>query len=447
MQADRRSPYADLIMFDLQPAGPGEDNLSMNVWSPDLSPTAKKPVSVVLHGGGFYAGSLNSSGMEGEAMARFADSVVVAVNHRLGALGYLHLAEFGGSDFSTSGNVGMQDIVAALRWINTNIANFGGDPSRVLVFGQSGGGAKTSTLMAMPSAKGLFHRAGVMSGSALRMMPEEIAARNAKTFLDALGIGKGDVRKLQDIPFTRLIETQALLEASAGAKGEAPGSFAPVVDGTVLPRHPFSPDAPAISADVPMIVSTALDERSYRLMDFGMTEDGLLAFARERAGDQAPEAVKLYRDEDRSAKPFILAARMDSDLWFRKSAFTMAELKAAQGAAPVWTYLWTWPSPAYDGRFGAVHGIDVGPSLYSPRGGLTGSGAPARQMAKRLASAWAAFAAKGDPNNPTLPDWAAYDRKTRSTLILADDTRVEADPRAEIREFWKDKGGAGRLGE
>ncbi len=440
VQADRRSPYADLIMFDLQPAGPGEDNLAINIWSPDLSQQAKKPVLVVLHGGGFYGGSGNSVGMDGEAMARFADAVVISVNHRLGAFGYLHLAEFGSNEFASSGNVGMQDIVAALKWINENIAGFGGDPSRVLVYGQSGGGAKTSTLLAMPSAHGLFHRAGVMSGSALKMMPAEIATRNAKTLLDALGMGKGDIRKLQDLPFITLLETQAKLEAAARAKGEAPGSFAPVVDGTVLPRDPFSPDAPPLSADVPMIVSTALDERAYRMVDFAMTEEGLLAFAAKRAGDRAAEAVKLYRAEDPAAKPFLLAARMDSDLWFRKGAFTMAELKAAQGAAPVWTYLWTWPSPAYDGRFGAVHGIDVGPSVYSVRGGLTGSGAPARQMAKRLASAWGAFAANGNPNNPNLPEWAPYDQKTRTTLVLDNETRAVADPRAEFREFWKDAG-------
>jgi para-nitrobenzyl esterase len=440
VQADRRSPYADLIMFDLQPAGPGEDNLAVNIWSPDLSQQAKKPVLVLLHGGGFYGGSGNSVGMDGEAMARFADAVVISVNHRLGAFGYLHLADFGGSDFASSGNVGMQDIVAALRWVHENIAGFGGDPSRVLVYGQSGGGAKTSTLLAMPSARGLFHRAGVMSGSALKMMPVEIANRNAKTLLDALGLKKGDIRKLQDLPYTTLLETQAHLEAAARAKGEAPGSFAPVVDGSVLPRDPFSPDAPPLSADVPMIVSTALDERAYRMVDFTMTEEGLQEFAAKRAGARATEAVKLYRAEDPDAKPFLLAARMDSDLWFRKSAFTMAELKAAQGAAPVWSYLWTWRSPAYDGRFGAVHGIDVGPSVYSVRGGLTGSSADARQMAKRLASAWAAFAGNGDPNNPALPTWPAYDQKSRSTLVLDNDTRVVSNPRAEFRAFWTDVG-------
>ena len=196
---DRRHVYADLIMVDRNPSGMGEDNLSLNLWTPTIDPNAKKPVIVVLHGGGFYSGSGNSVGMDEEAMARFTDSVVIAINHRLGAFGFLHLAEFGGEEFATSGTVGMQDIVAALGWVRENVAAFGGDPDRVLVYGQSGGGAKTSVLMAMPGGKGLFHRAGVMSGSALRMMPPEMASATAKRLLDALEIAPGDVRKLQQV--------------------------------------------------------------------------------------------------------------------------------------------------------------------------------------------------------------------------------------------------------
>ncbi|MEW4447377.1 carboxylesterase family protein [Qipengyuania sp. JC766] len=434
---DRRHTYADLIMVDRNPSGMGEDNLSLNLWSPGLDTNAKKPVIVVLHGGGFYSGSGNSVGMDGEAMARFSDCVVIAVNHRLGAFGFLHLAEFGGEDFATSGTVGMQDIVAALDWVRENVAAFGGDPNRVLVYGQSGGGAKTSVLMAMPGGKGLFHRAGVMSGSALRMMPPEMASATARRLMDALEIAPGDVRRLQDVPWTVLLETQAKLEAADRARGEAPGSFAPVVDGIALPRHPWSPDAPAISADVPMIVSSVLDERSYRMGDFAMDEAGLVAFARERLGDRAEEAVAAYRAEDPDAKAFILAARLDSDLTFRKGAFAQAELKAKQPGAPVWAYLWTEPSPAADGRFGAVHGIDVAPSLYNTRGALNGSSGEANALAKAIASSWAAFAANGDPNNEHVPEWKSYSAPERATMIFDQDLRVENDPRAEFRSYWQ----------
>lgn len=444
--ADRRFAYADLIMMDLQPSGPGEDNLSINLWTPALSATAKKPVIVVLHGGGFYGGSGNSTGMDGEQMARFSDSVVISVTHRLGAFGFLHLAEAGGADFASSGSVGMQDIVAALGWVKENVAQFGGDPSRVLVFGQSGGGAKTSTLMAMPSAKGLFHRAGVMSGSALRMMPAEMATANAARLIKALEIGPKDVRKLQDIPFQTLLETQAKLEAADRARGEAPGAFAPVIDGIALPRHPFDPDAPDVSRDVPMIVSTALDERSYRMGNFEMSEEQLAAFAKERAGDRAGELVALYRDEDPQAKPFLLAARMDSDRYYRIGAFTQAELKAKQGGGAVWSYLWTWPSPAFGGRYGAVHGIDVAPSLHNVRGALNGPSADSLLMADRIASIWANFAATGNPNNARLPEWPAYDNVQRATLILDTKMRVESDPRGKHREFWKSVPAAPRRG-
>ncbi len=434
---DRRHVYADLIMVDRNPSGMGEDNLSLNLWTPKIDPNAKKPVIVVLHGGGFYSGSGNSVGMDGEQMARFSDSVVIAINHRLGAFGFLHLAEFGGDDFDTSGTVGMQDIVAALGWVRENVAAFGGDPDRVLVYGQSGGGAKTSVLMAMPGGKGLFQRAGVMSGSALKMMPPEMASATAKRLLDALEIAPGDVRKLQQVPWTTLLETQAGLEAADRARGEAPRSFAPVVDGITLPRHPWDPDAPSISADVPMIVSSVLDERSYRMGDFAMDEAGLLAFAKERLGERAADAVAAYRAEDPDAKPFLLAARMDSDLTFRKGAFAQAELKARQGGAPVWTYLWTEPSPAVDGRFGAVHGIDVAPSLYNTRGALNGSSPSANELAAAIAGSWAAFAANGDPNNERVPEWKPYSAPRRTTMIFDQDLRVEDDPRAEFRKYWR----------
>lgn len=434
--ADRRSAYGDLIMFDLQPSGPGEDCLSLNLWSADLSQQTKAPVIVVLHGGGFYGGSGNSVGMDGEMMARFSKCVVVSVTHRLGAFGFLHLAEAGGSDFASSGAVGMMDIVAALRWVQDNIGQFGGDPSRVLVYGQSGGGAKTSVLLGMPSAQSLMHRAGVMSGSTLKVMEPETAVTRADALLGALGIAKGDMRSLQDLPWLTILKAQAELEASARSRGEAPGSFAPVRDGLAIPSHPFDPQAPAISAQVPMIISTALDERSYRMSDFNMTEDGLLAFARQRAGDKAAEVVALYRNEDATSPAFLIAARMDSDLLFRRGAFLQAEMKARQGAAPVWTYLWTWPSPALGGRFGAVHGIDVAPSLRSVRGALNGPNPSSIRMADRAASMWAAFAATGNPNNPNLPEWAAYDQSRRATLILDENTRVEDDPRSAFRDLW-----------
>lgn len=437
MPNSRQNAYGGLIMFDIQPGGMGEDCLVLNIWTPTVDRNARRPVLVHIHGGGFYGGSGNSPGFDGEAMARFGDCVVITLNHRLGAFGYLNLADTGPA-FARSGTVGMMDIVAALTWVKENVAGFGGDPGRVLVYGQSGGGAKTSILMSMPSAKGLFHRAGVMSGSTLRLGSAEQAQVGAAAFLRQLGLGKGDTAKLQQLPYETLLAAQATLEAADRAKGEAPRSFSPSIDGVVLPGHPFDPSAPAISAHVPMIVSTVIDERSYRMGNFNLDEAGLRAFIARRVGEaRADEVLALYRQDDPKATPFVLQARFETDETFRKGALAQAERKAAQGGAPVWSYYWTHPSPAYGGRYGAPHGSDVGPSLHDVRGGLNETGPDSIRLTDQLASAWVAFAATGDPNNKLIPQWPAYKLPERATLVFGDETTVQNDPRAAFRRFWE----------
>lgn len=442
MPADRRRAYADLIAYDLQPGGMGEDCLALNLWTPSPEKGARHPVLVHLHGGGFYAGSGNSPQFDGEMMARFGDCVFITVNHRLGAFGFLNLAEAGGTRYAQSGAAGMLDIVAALRWVRENVESFGGDPSRVLVFGQSGGGLKTSTLMAMPSAQGLFHRAGVMSGSGIRAMTAAQSGEVAARYLAALQIGKGSVDRLHTLPFEQLLAAQMRLEQADRAKGEAPRAFSPVVDGVAIPRHPFDPDAPPISAQVPMIVSTTLDERAYRQVNFDLDEAGLLRFAQARVGDDAARMVAMYRDEDPHATPFVLQARIDTDMTFRLGANLQAERKAAAhvgGGAPVWTYLWKTPSPAYGGRYGAPHGVDIGPSLHDIRMGLNGPSDANARLADQLASAWVSFAATGDPNNVRTPQWPAYSAARRASLVFDGDasaTRAQDDPRRAFREYW-----------
>jgi len=442
MPADRRIAYADLIAYDLQPGGMGEDCLVLNLWTPSPSSSAKRPVLVHLHGGGFYAGSGNSPQFDGEKMARFGDAVFITVNHRLGAFGYLNLAEVGGERYAQSGATGMLDIVAALRWIRENVSAFGGDPSRVLVFGQSGGGLKTSTLMAMPSAQGLFHRAGVMSGSGIRTMTAAQSATIAEKYLGALQIGKSSLDRLHTLPFQQLLAAQILFEKADRAKGEAPRAFSPVVDGVAIPRHPFDPDAPAISSSVPMIISTTLDERAYRQINFDLDDAGLLKFAQARVGEDAARLLKMYRDEDPHATPFVLQARLDTDMTFRRGAQLQADRKATlatKGGAPVWTYLWKTPSPAYGGRYGAPHGVDIGPSLHDIRMGLNGPSETNLRMADQLASAWVQFAATGDPNNARTPRWPAYTTAKRSTLVFDKDaahTQAQDDPRQAFREYW-----------
>lgn len=431
--ADRRRAYADLILNDLQPGGMGEDCLVLNLWTPTPRIGANKPVLVRFHGGGFYGGSSNSPGSDGEMLSRFGDCVVITVNHRLSALGYLWLGDEG--DFADSGAAGMVDLVACLRWVKTNVASFGGDPNRVLIFGQSGGGAKVSHLLAMPGAKGLFSSAGVMSGSRLTAMTREDAAKPSDQLLRKLGLTRKDIRKLQDIPFTTLLAAQADVEAAERSRGEAPRSFSPVM-GVSIPTHPFTPNAPELSKDVPLVVSTVLDERSYRETRFDMTWDDVKAMLRPLVGDRTDKVLQMYRDEDSRASPFIINARIITDRTFRANAFTMAERKAAQGGAPVWTYLWTTPSRAYGDRYGATHGIDVSPSMHDLRFPLLGPEADNVRLADQLASAWVSLAATGDPNNPRTPEWPAYTQATRTTLVFGSPTNAVNDPRRAFRELW-----------
>jgi para-nitrobenzyl esterase len=439
--SDRRHVYADLIMNDVQPGGLGEDCLVLNLWTPGLD-AASRPVLVRFHGGGFYGGSSNGPGSDGEMLARFGDCVVVTVNHRLSAFGYLQLAESG--PFADAGAAGLLDLVAALEWVRDNIRQFGGDPGRVLIFGQSGGGAKVCHLMAMPSARSLFHRAAVMSGPRLRASEPEAGATASDALLKTLGLGRGDVRKLQALPWDQILAAQASLEAEARRRGEAPNSFAPVL-GPALPRHPFDPDAPPVSSHVPLIVGTVLDERTYRERDFDLSWTGALERFTALVGDDAPDLLARYRQDDPAATPLILVARAVSDQTYRRGQTLIAERKAAQaktGGAPVWSYLWTQASPAFGGRYGATHGIDVAAAMHDERLPLYGHSVLHRRLADELAGAFVRFAATGDPRQGALVDWSPYTSDRRTTLILGAQTHVVDDPRGEFRRYWAGRAAA-----
>ena len=430
--ANLKSEYGMMIEWDCQPGGLGEDCLSLNVWTPGVNDGAKRAVLVSFHGGGFATGSGNAPGYDGAQMALFGDVVVVTVNHRLASFGYTHLADLGAPpEFANAGVAGVMDLVASLQWVRDNIANFGGDPGKVMIFGQSGGGAKTSTVLAMPSAKGLFHRAAVQSGSAVRLTTREQGTKTAELLLGKLGIPKTRIADIQNVPWQQLLEAQAAVAPGLG------GGFGPVVDGTILPHHPFDPAAPPESADIPIIVSSTLEDAALALTNFDVDEAGLKTILGQRYAGKADEIVALYRKHYPQRSPFLIQAQVFTDSGFRRSAITQAERKAAQGKAPAYMYLWAWVSPGFGGKFGAVHGTDVSASFHNVRDNIVGVGSPeGKMMCDRLASAWIAFAKTGDPNNPQIPHRPAYDAAKRATMVFDTDTRVENDPRGEIRKYW-----------
>ena len=427
------SDYGQLIQWDLHfGTGMGEDVLTLNVWTPALKDGGKRPVLVSFHGGGYATGSGNGPQYDGTQLARLADAVVVTVNHRLASFGYLHLADLGApAEFAHAGIVGMMDLVASLEWVRDNIENFGGDPAKVMIFGQSGGGAKTSTMLAIPSAKGLFHSAGIQSGSALRSATRENATKSAELLLAKLGIAKSNIADIQKVPWQQILEAQTSLGTTA--------SFAPVVDGTILPHHPFDPAAPPESADVPVIISNTLEDAALRLTNFDLTEEGLRTMMNQRFGQKAEEMLALYRNRYPDKSPYLIQAQIFTDSTSRRSANTQAERKAALGKAPAYMYLWTFPSAGFGGKFGAVHGTDVSATFNSYRDGIGGTGSEEqRALWARFANSWVAMARNANPNNSKIPNWPAYDEKNRPTMIFDKEVRMENDPRSEIRKFWAD---------
>jgi para-nitrobenzyl esterase len=422
--------YPQLIMWDRHPScgGMSEDCLSLNVWTPGLNDNGRRAVLVSYHGGGWTTGSGNGPMYDGGQLSLLGDVVVVTVNHRLASFGYTHLGALGGpEEFRSAGVCGVMDMVASLEWVRDNIAAFGGDPSRVMIFGQSGGGSKTSTLLATPAAKGLFHRAAVQSGSTLRIADEEAAARTAEQLLGKLGLTRARVAEIQRLPWEQILQAQT----------EVAGGFTPVMDGRYLPHHPFDPAGPQESRDVPVIISTTLEDAALSLRNWDLTEDGLRSLLNERYQGRAAEILALYQPVRGGRTPYLVQAQIFTDSQNRVRAITQAERKAALGGAPAYMYIWQWATPAFDGKLGAVHGHDVDASFNLYRNGICGSGrTEGRAMCTRLASTWVSFAKTGNPDNGHIPHWPAYDATTRATMIFDTNTHVENDPRGPIRRYW-----------
>ena len=423
-----------------------EDCLTLNLWTPGLD-TGKRPVMVWLHGGGFSYGSANFAPYVGANLARRGDVVVVTVNHRLNVFGFLDLAELGGERFAHSGNAGMLDLVAALEWVRDNIAGFGGDPGNVTIFGQSGGGGKVSGLLAMPAAKGLFHRAIVMSGAGVRMAEHGPATRLGEAVLAEVGLTAKELDKLQVVPMPQLL---AAIEPALKKIGPAPHrlldryGFGPVVDGHDLPAHPFDPAATDISDAVPVMVGGTKDENAIFLApddavwNRTLSDDELKARIDKIAGPETDAVIAFYRETHPGLNPaeLLIAITSASNFWIR--GVLLAERKAAKGRAPVYTYSFNWRSPVFDGRLGAFHFVDV-PFVFDNLDAVhTADGAPeARGIAAAASMTWATFARTGAPDNETVPHWPAYTADTRATMMIDTEWRVANDPDHDARLLWE----------
>ena len=439
-----RPELADLYgVGDTSP--PTEDCLTVNVWTPAVGDTAKRPVMVWLHGGAFSYGTGNGERSRGSRLCRRGDVVVVCVNHRLNILGHLDLSAVAGPDYATSGNAGMLDIVAALEWVRDNIAAFGGDPGCVTVFGESGGGGKVCTLMGMQAAQGLFHRAIVQSGAVVRFRTRERAAKLTDAVLSELAT---DPAGLQTVPLTRLIAAIGPAQKALGPSANPLFDrypFGPVIDGTILPRQPFEPDATALSAHIPLLIGDMKDEAaSFVATDDAMwfrtlDEAELLRRVGLLAGNNAARVVATYRDANPAMNPAELLIAIRTDAEFRIRSLLVAERQAALRAAPVFMYAFEWETPVHDGRLKAPHALDV-PFVFDTLD-LTrahGDRPDAFTLAARMAETWIAFARTGRPSHADLPDWPAYDPATRATMILDTECRVAHDPRPHGRTLWQE---------
>jgi para-nitrobenzyl esterase len=371
-------------------------------------------------------------------LARRGDVVVVTINHRLNVLGFADLSEFSG-DFAASGDVGMLDIVQALRWVRANIAQFGGDHNTVMIFGQSGGGRKVETLLAMPSAKSLFHRATIESGAAIQVAGREIAIRNAEQLLAKLGIAKSDVRALQKLPLEQIMRAYFAVVREARGVDQTVSGFVPAVDGKILPQHPFSPAASPVSADIPVMIGCTRTEMTlFSANDpaaFSLDDAGMRSRVKELIGAEAPAIVDLYRKLNPGATPSDLYFLIASDYRYGAPTIKIAERRAALAKEPVYLYYFTWETPVQGGRLKSPHTIEIPFAFDNVKvsARLTGGGPEAMALADKVSDTWIAFARTGNPNTSKLPHWPAFTAKDRATMVINNTSRVVNDPLREQR--------------
>ena len=425
------------VPFDPAGVSEGEDCLVLNVWTSGVQ--GKRPVMVWLHGGGFTSGSASPAIYDGGNLVRRGDVVMVGVNHRLNVFGYTHLGPTGGPAFASAGNAGMLDLVAALQWVRDNIAAFGGDPGNVTIFGESGGGAKVSLLLAMPAARGLFHKGVIESGAGIRVGDPATAIRGAELLYAELGLKPGQARELQQIPTARLLAAHFAILPKLQGGGLGTGAFNPVLDGTVFPRHPFEQGAPDQAANIPVLIGNNRTEATLFLP--GTPADHAIddAALRQRVSAMFPRAdagavIAAYRAGNPGATPWDIQVLIATDQMFGANTALLAERKAAQ-ASPVYVYRFDWETAAMGGQMKAPHGVEV-PFVFdntTRAAGVLGAPPDAEPLAAQVSAAWIAFARTGRPAAPGLPDWPAYSAASRKVMLLNTQSRVADDPGGAAR--------------
>ena len=411
-----------------------EDCLKLNVWTPAID-SGKRPVVVWLHGGGFTNGNaIEQDGYHGENLSRLGNIVFCSINHRLGPFGYSHLKAAGGHPHS--GNVGNLDMVAALEWVKNNIANFGGDPNNVTIIGQSGGGAKVTSLMNMPSAKGLFHKAVALSGTSLTGVNKEYAEKLGLKVMEEAGLQPGEIEKLQQIPWRQYIDitTRAVEKFAEEAKkmNISRGGFSPVADGVTMNDQPFFSDPNHFSADIPLIINTTFHESSPSRTDASLEEislAGVVEKIKPRFGAEAGKIVEAYSQNFPKAKPVEIWAMILSN---RKGAIAAADAKVSQKKAPVYVSWFGWQPPLFDGRMRAFHCDDICFWFYNTDLMLThtGGGKRPRALSTKMAKSFLNFVKTGNPNGGGLPSWKPYTKENGETMILDDACALVNNPDA-----------------
>ena len=447
-----------------------EDCLVLNVWTPAVNDNGRRPVMFYCHGGGFTTGSGGQNIQDGARLAATYDVVVVAINHRLGLFGYLYLGELGGDEYATSGNQGMLDIVAALRWVRQNIATFGGDPDNVMVFGESGGGEKTATLMAMPAAHGLFHKAGIQSGAMLRGLPRDLATETARRVLAGLGLSPHRIGRLAEVPAAKLNAMQLAGDRHQGPltvptrdyrarhpnpppgiaalRAKHPGDWGPVVDGTILPRDPFEPGAPALSAHLPLLIGNTHDEAVFFHRDeprfFHADAAQVAALARRKLGDVSEHVLDFYRRTMPAATPVERAIAIETAVFMGNNTALLADRKSLQAAA-VYRYRDDFrsnvPIKGTDWTLRACHASDIAIAFRNyGMSDLQGNGPGLAAVSKAMSGYFASFARDGVPSAPGQPAWPRYHANGGAVMLLNSRCRVATDADGGALRLWQSLG-------